>query len=78
VAEGDHVLLTGGPGGWTGTVLVDGLLRATWAARRDGDSTVLTVRPSAALSAAEEEQVGNEGARLLGFLAPGRGHDVRM
>jgi Winged helix DNA-binding domain len=78
VAEGDHVLLTGGPGGWTGTVLVDGLLRATWAARRDGDSTVLTVRPSAALSAADEEQVGNEGARLLGFLAPGRGHDVRI
>ena len=31
-----------------GTVLVDGLLRATWAARRDGDATVLTVRPSAA------------------------------
>ena len=36
VADGDHVLLPGGPGGWTGTVLVDGLLRATWAARRDG------------------------------------------
>ena len=36
VAEGDHVLLPGGAGGWTGTVLVDGLLRATWAARRDG------------------------------------------
>jgi len=78
VAEGDHVLLTGGPGGWTGTVLVDGLLRATWAARRDGVATVLTVRPSDALSAAEEEQVGNEGARLLGLLAPGRGHDVRI
>jgi hypothetical protein len=78
VAEGDHVLLTGGPGGWTGTVLVDGLLRATWAARRDGDSTVLTVRPSTALTATEEEHVGNEGARLLGFLAPGRGHDVRI
>ena len=78
VADGDHVLLTGGPGGWTGTVLVDGLLRATWAARRDGDATVLTVRPSDALSAAEEEQVGHEGARLLGFLAAGRGHDVRI
>ena len=36
VAEGDHVLLLGGPGGWVGTLLVDGLIRATWAARRDG------------------------------------------
>jgi len=78
VAEADHVLLTGGPGGWTGTVLVDGLLRATWAARRDGDSTVLTVRPSGALSAAERAETGDEGARLLGFLAPGRAHDVRV
>ena len=30
VAEGDHVLLQGGPEGWTGTVLLDGLMRATW------------------------------------------------
>ena len=41
VDEGDHVLLQGGPGGWTGTVLVDGLMRATWAARREGEATVL-------------------------------------
>src|SRR5687767_5848505 len=53
VAEGDHVPLQGGPGGWTGTVLVDGMLRATWAARREDDATVLTVRPSDPLSAAE-------------------------
>jgi hypothetical protein len=78
VAEADHVLLAGGAGGWTGTVLVDGLLRATWAARRDGDSTVLTVRPSDVLSAAERAEIGDEGARLLGFLAPGRDHDVRV
>jgi hypothetical protein len=34
IDAGDHVLLHGGPGGWTGTVLVDGLMRATWAASR--------------------------------------------
>src|SRR3712207_9444079 len=36
VADADHVLLHGGPGGWTGTVLVDRRVQATWAARRDG------------------------------------------
>ena len=74
VADGDHVLLPGGTGGWTGTVLVDGLLRATWAGRRDGDATALTVRPSGPLSATERSEVLAEGERLLGFLAPGREH----
>lgn len=78
VAEADHVLLPGGPGGWTGTVLVDGLVRATWAARRDGGATVLTVRASGPLSAAERDDVRAEGARLLGFLAPDRPADVRF
>jgi winged helix DNA-binding protein len=78
VADGDHVLLQGGPGGWTGTVLVDGRVQATWAARRDGDATVLTVRPSLPLSSAQLADVEEEGARLLGFLAPGREHDVRI
>jgi hypothetical protein len=78
VAEGDHVPLPGGAGGSTGTVLVDGMLRATWAARPDGDATVLTVRPSAPLSAGERADVEAEGRRLLSFLAPGREHDVRF
>ena len=72
VADGDHVLLPGGTGGWTGTVLVDGLLRATWAARREGDATALTVRPSGPLSSAERAEVLAEGERLLAFLAAGR------
>ena len=78
VAPGDHVLLQGGPGGWCGTVLVDGRIQATWAARRDGDATVLTVRPSLPLSAAERTDVVEEGGRLLAFLAPDRPHDVRF
>ena len=78
VAAGDHVLLQGGPGGWTGTLLVDGLMRATWAARRDGDTTVLTVRPSVPLSGADRTDVVDEGGRLLEFLAAGRSHDVRF
>ena len=74
VADADHVLLQGGSGGWTGTVLVDGLLRATWAARREGVATALTVRPSERLSSAEQAEVLAEGERLLGFLAAGREH----
>jgi hypothetical protein len=73
----DVVLLQGGPGGWTGTVLVDGLVRATWAARREGEATVLTVRPGVPLPAAWRDDVEGEGRRLLAFLAPGRAHDVR-
>ena len=78
VDQGDHVLLQGGTGGWTGTVLVHGLMRATWAARRDGDTTVLTVRPSMRLSSADRTDVAGEGGRLLDFLAHGRSHDVRF
>jgi hypothetical protein len=78
VDEGDHVLLHGGPGGWTGTVLVDGLMRATWAARRERDATVLHVRRSVPLSSADRRDLAEEGLRLLAFLAPGRGHDVRF
>jgi hypothetical protein len=74
VAEGSHVPLPGGAGGRVGTVLVDGLLRATWAARPQGDATVLTVQPSGILSSAEGTDVLAEGERLLGFLAPGRQH----
>ena len=78
VGEGDHVHLHGGSGGWTGTVLVDGLMRATWAARREGDATVLHVRPSVHLASADRSDLVAEGGRLLVFLAPGRAHDVRF
>ena len=67
----------GGPGGWVGTVLVDGLVQATWAAGRDGARTVLAVRPSVSLSATERAEVAAEGVALLHFLAPGREHDLR-
>ena len=78
VAEGSHVPLPGGSGGRVGTVLVDGLLRATWAARPDGDATVLSVRPSGPLTAADRADVLAEGDRLLAFLAPGRERDLRF
>lgn len=76
VPVADHAPLQGGPGGWCGSVLVDGLVQAMWAARRDKDAVVLAVRPSRPLSTADRGDVAEEGARLLRFLAPEREHDV--
>ncbi|GAB7192702.1 winged helix DNA-binding domain-containing protein [Kineococcus sp. NUM-3379] len=77
VADAEHVPLPGGPGGAVGTVLVDGLVAATWALRRSPGSATLLVRPSLALGR-EADAVLAEGARLLGFLAPQAGADVRF
>jgi hypothetical protein len=70
--------LQGGTGGWVGTVLVDGLVRATWAARRTGELLELEVRVGGGLSAGERDEIEDEGTALLEFLAPGRGGDVRV
>jgi hypothetical protein len=70
--------LHGGPGGWVGAVLVDGFLSAMWAARRAGAGMALEVRTARALTGPEQEDVEREGRALLGFLAAGRDHDVRI
>ena len=77
---GDEPLqpLQGGPGGWVGTVLIDGLVRATWAARVTGPATSLEVRVAGGLTAAEHADLEEEGRALLGFIAPGRQHDLRV
>jgi hypothetical protein len=77
---GDEPLqpLHGGLGGWVGAVMVDGLVRATWAARVAGDATELEVRVAGGLSSAERADVEDEGRAVLGFLAPGRDHDLRV
>ena len=59
-----------------GTVLVDGLVSAMWALRRSGDAATLVVRPAVPLSAAQREEVTDEGGRLLGFLAAAAEHEV--
>ena len=76
---GDEPLewLQGGPGGWVGSVLVDGLVRGTWAARVAGEATELEVRCTGGITAAEVAEIEGEGRLLLGFLAGGREHRVR-
>ena len=66
--------LQGGTGRLDGHVLVDGLLRATWAARREGAATALTVRPSGPLSPPSRRRSRPRADALLGFIAAGREH----
>ena len=68
------------PGRSVGNLLVDGMLRATWWLEREGARRVtLVIRPLAALSRDERDEVGDEAERLLEFAAadaPAR--DVRV
>lgn len=71
IADAEHEMLSGGPGGHIGTVLVDGLVRATWAVTGRDETSRLTVRPSGRLTRQERGDVETEGCRLLGLLRPG-------
>lgn len=72
----EHVPLLGGPGGYVGTVMVDGFVCAMWAVRRDRASARLEVRPSLRLAARQRDEVLAEASRLLQFVAPDADHDV--
>jgi len=54
----------------TGTVLVDGFLRARWTADMKRSSARLDVEPFRRLSKRSAAAVGREGGRLLAFVAP--------
>ncbi len=71
IADADHEMLSGGPGGHIGTVLVDGMVRATWAVTGHDEASRLTIRRSGKLTREEQREVESEGRRLLGFVRPG-------
>lgn len=56
------------------TVLVDGVVAATWKATEDG---VLTVHPFRRLTPTEQDKITTEALALLAFTHPGRDHEVR-
>jgi hypothetical protein len=69
----------GGYGGSAGSLLLDGFLRAIWRITRARNGATLVVEPFTALTRREREDIGEEGARLLGFVAPDtRDYDVRF
>jgi hypothetical protein len=73
-----HAMMRAGPRGLVGTVLVDGLVRATWALRRTRDSAALEVHRSTRLTRAETDDVEDEGRRVLAFVAPDVPHAVEL
>lgn len=61
------------------TVLVDGVVRASWKVVRTAREAAVEVVPFGPLTGAERDQVEAEALRMLGFLAADRGgHDVRF
>jgi hypothetical protein len=73
------VPLPPGNGARAGTVLVDGDFRATWRLAARNDTATITVQATPGLSSREKAEIGEEGIRLLGFLAPDTPHaDVQI
>src|SRR6266545_4678182 len=72
------VPLPPGNGASFGTVLVDGVFRATWAITRAPERATLTVRPYPALSTSDSVAVTEEGARMLAFTDADATPDVRI
>ena len=78
IPDGRPVPLPPGDGARAGTVLVDGIFRATWRLIiEDADATV-QVDATPALTTAEAGAVTEEGLRLLELLAPQAAHHARM
>ena len=64
-----------------GTVLVDGVVRATWRTEREGDRVTLLVDHATAFHQRDADAVQAEGRRMLRFLEgdrAGSGGEVRL
>ncbi len=77
IPDGRRVPLPPGPGGRRGTLLADGVFRATWCVTEEGEAAVLRITPFARLP--EPEAIAEEGGRLLAFVTPeATRHDVQI
>jgi Winged helix DNA-binding domain len=76
VPNGQIVPLYPGHGGTRGELLVGGMWAANWAITRADGTATLTIEAFGRL--AQRAAAAAEGLRLLGFVAPGATHDVRV
>ena len=64
---------------FTGTLLVDGFVQATWTIKHGRDAATLTMEPLRRLTKADRLAVAEEGERLLNFVAgESATHGVRI
>ena len=61
-----------------GTFLIDGFVAGTWKVERKRDRATLEISPLDKLSSGDAEALGEEGERLLGFMAGDAQGDVRI
>ncbi|WP_410663565.1 winged helix DNA-binding domain-containing protein [Amycolatopsis sp. lyj-84] len=72
IPDGRRVPLPPGPGGRRGTLLVDGEFLAVWEIK----GATLTIESRKPLR--DKDSITKEGMRLLEFVVPEQGHDVRF
>lgn len=61
-----------------GTVLVDGFVSGMWRITRSRGAATLTIELFTSVSPADRDAIVAEAERLLGFAAPGDGHEIRF
>lgn len=61
------------------TYLIDGFVHGIWKIERTGNTTTLVISPFATFESTQRDELMEEGARLLTFIAPdAASHDIRI
>ena len=76
IAEEYRKALTSRNGMVPAVVLLDGFVRATWKTERSRGKATLVIEPFETLSRKDRDVLTDEGERLLGFVAEGRGDEA--
>jgi hypothetical protein len=76
IAEEHRKALTSRNGMVPAVVLLDGFVRATWKTERSRGRATLVIEPFETLSSRDQDALTDEGERLIGFVAEGRGEEA--
>jgi Winged helix DNA-binding domain len=78
VSDGNRQRLYTRNGIFPGTVVVDGFVAGAWRITRSRRSAVLTAEMFGPVAPRDRDAIIAEAQRLLGFAAPGDGHEIRF